>query len=249
MLKTIEHDEVVEISMDRPPVNAMTTEFLEAMQQQHTDLVEQGARAIIISGREGLFSAGLDVPALIEEDRAGMERFWTVFFGLMKQLAGSPVPVASAITGHSPAGGMVLAVHTDFRVATRGEYSLGLNEVQVGLPVSRNVLCALEWVVGARQAGVLATGGQLLSPEQALSVGMVDQLADSGEAVEQCLIWARHLLTLPPVAMNKTRLGSKSEWLEKTAETVAYSRIATDAWFSDETRRMMKQLVANLQSK
>ncbi len=248
MLKIIEHDEIIEISMNRPPVNAMTIEFLDALLQAHTDSVTQGARAIIISGRDGIFSAGLDVPALLEQTRAEIEAFWTIFFATMNVIASSPVPIGAAITGHAPAGGTVLTLYCDYRVAIRGEFSLGLNEVRVGLPVTRNVLYALELIVGARQAALLATSGQLLSPDDALACGLVDELADTGQATERCLVWARDLLELPSIAMNKTRLGAKSELIEKVSETAAYTRLAADAWFSDETQRMLKELVARLKA-
>ena len=110
MLTTTDHSGVVEISMNRPPVNAMNRDFLLALQSQHAELVENGANAIVISGREGLFSAGLDVPELLEQDRDDIEAFWTTFFELMRSIASSSIPVAAAITGHSPAGGMVAGV-------------------------------------------------------------------------------------------------------------------------------------------
>jgi len=248
MLKIIEHEEIIEISLDRKPVNAMTVEFLNALIQAHSDAVSQGARAIIISGREGLFSAGLDVPALINQSREEIEHFWAVFFTTMKTIASSPVPVAAAITGHAPAGGTVLSLHCDYRVATRGNYSLGLNEVMVGLPVTRNILYALELIIGARQAALFATNAKLLSPEEALSSGLVDELAEEGQAVESCLIWARHLLELPNIAMNKTRLAAKSELIGMAGEITSYSRLAVDAWFNDEAQRMLKELVAKLKA-
>jgi 3,2-trans-enoyl-CoA isomerase len=248
MLKIIEHEDIVEISLDRKPVNAMTVEFLDVLVRAHTESVAQGARAIIISGREGVFSAGLDVPELLEQPREAIERFWTGFFITMKTIASSPVPVAAAITGHAPAGGTVLSLYCDYRVATRGNFTLGLNEVRVGLPVTRNVLYALELIIGARQAGLFTTKAELLSPEDALSSGLVDELADPGQAVEQCLLWARNLLELPNVAMNKTRLAGKSELIGMTSEVASYSRLAVDAWFNDEAQRMLKELVAKLKA-
>jgi 3,2-trans-enoyl-CoA isomerase len=249
MLKIIEHGEIVELSLDRGPVNAMTVELLDTLVQSHAETVAQGARAIVISGREGLFSAGLDVPVLIELSRFDIECFWTGFFTTMRALAGSPVPVAAAITGHAPAGGTVLSLYCDYRVATRGNYALGLNEVSVGLPVTRNVLYALESVIGARQAGSLSTNAIVLSPEEALSCGLVDDLADSGKAVEHCLLWAQNLLELPNVAMNKTRLAGKSELIRMSSEISSYSRLATDAWFNDEAQQMLRKLVDKLNSK
>ncbi len=68
-------------------------------------------------------------------DRSGNRAFWEDFFGVMRAIALSKPPIATAITGHSPAGGCVLAVFSDYRVMAEGDFRIGLNEVQVGLPV------------------------------------------------------------------------------------------------------------------
>jgi 3,2-trans-enoyl-CoA isomerase len=249
MLTMIEHGEVAEISLNRPPVNAMNLEFLEAVIKAHADAVDAGARAVVISGREGLFSAGLDVRELLPADRGQIVHFWKRFFVLMSSLAGSRVPVAAALTGHSPAGGAVLALHCDYRVATRGDYRIGLNEVQVGLPVPPSILYMLELVVGPRQAMLLASTGALLSPEEALRVGLVDVLAEPGEAVGEAVQWCEQLLRLPQQAMNITRQAARASIIERAQENEQYAETAADYWFSEETQQMMRQLVENLDKK
>ncbi|HJP03701.1 MAG: enoyl-CoA hydratase/isomerase family protein [Gammaproteobacteria bacterium] len=249
MLDVKEHENVIEISMQRPPVNAMNQEFVDAIADSINHYVREGADALILSGREGLFSAGIDVPELLELDHDDVNEFWTRFFVLMNTVAGCQVPVVAAITGHSPAGGAVLALHCDYRVATRGKFNIGMNEVQVGLPVPRNLIAALEYVVGNRQAALLSSSGALIRPDKALEIGLVDELADPGEVVTCALGWLKEMLALPPIAMNKTRLAAKSALLERAAENTAYARVATDYWFSDETQTTMKQLVASLSKK
>jgi enoyl-CoA hydratase/carnithine racemase len=246
MLNCIEHGEVVELRLARPPVNAMNQAMLDALLDSHASAVDGGARAVVLSGVPGMFSGGLDVPELLTLDREAMARFWETFFRLMHMVAASRVPVLAAITGHSPAGGAVLAIHCDYRVATRGEFRIGLNEVQVGLPVPRNIIYALVGIVGTRQAERLTTAGKLISPEEALAIGLVDALAeDPDAAVELCLAEASALLDLPPVAMNATRLAAKADFLDRLG-TSDDARIATDYWFSDETQLKMKELVASL---
>lgn len=249
MLDVKQHENVIELSMNRAPVNAMNREFVDTITDHINHYVTDGVGGLILSGREGLFSAGLDVPGLLELDRDEVNEFWTRFFVLMNTVAGCQVPVAAAITGHSPAGGAVLALHCDYRVATRGEFNIGLNEVQVGLPVPRNIVSALEYVVGRRQAARLASSGALISPDEAFAIGLVDEVAEPGETVERALAWMQEMLALPPIAMNKTRLAAKSALLDRAQENTAFARIATDYWFSDETQTTMKQLVASLSKK
>jgi enoyl-CoA hydratase/carnithine racemase len=127
---------VHELRLARPRSTRSIRRFIRAL----TAAIERGApaagaRALVLSGATGMFSAGLDVPALLALDRTGIRRFWDEFFGVMRAIARSSVPVATAITGHSPAGGAVLAIFSDYRVMARRFPGRALNEVQVGLPV------------------------------------------------------------------------------------------------------------------
>lgn len=245
MLNSIEHGEVLEIQMNRPPANALNEEMVDAISSAHANACAQGAQAIILSGLPGMFSAGLDVPELLQLDRAAINRFWTAFLSLMKSLAGSPVPVVAAITGHSPAGGAVLAVHCDYRVAVAGSFKIGFNEVRVGLPVPRTILLAVERLVGGRWAAQLATQGLLLSPEQAREIGLVDELAEPDAVVQQALTWARQTISLPLIAMNRTRLLAKNKFIQEL-QSADDANVATDYWFSEETQAGMQRLVENL---
>ncbi len=245
MLNTIEHGEVLEIRMDRPPANALNVEMVDSIASAHASACAQGAQAIILSGLPGMFSAGLDVPELLQLDRTAINRFWTAFLSLMNSLAGSPVPVVAAITGHSPAGGAVLAVHCDYRVAVAGSFKIGFNEVRVGLAVPRTILLALERLVGGRRAAQLATQGLLLSPEQAREIGLVDELAEPDGVVQQALAWAQQTISLPPIAMNRTRLLAKDKFLQEL-RAADDADVATDYWFSKETQAAMQGLVENL---
>src|SRR5262245_22115663 len=133
MLACVPHDSITEIRLERPPVNALNPALVRALTDAHTEAVSSGARAVVLSGRPGIFSAGLDVKELIGLDRAAIAAFWHDFFGLLRTVATSSVPTACALTGHSPAGGAVIALFADYRSMARGAYKIGFNEVAVGL--------------------------------------------------------------------------------------------------------------------
>ena len=103
----------------------------------------------MISGAPGMFSAGLDVPSCCWRP-AGIAATWNDFYALMRALATSPLPVVAAITGHSPAGGAVISIFCDSRVMAEGELKIGLNEVQVGLPMPPVIFAAMRRLVGPR---------------------------------------------------------------------------------------------------
>lgn len=245
MLQIARHGLVAEIRMDRPPANGLTFELVSRLTEALDEVRVDGARAIVLNGRPGMFSGGLDVPALIGLDRDRIEAFWRSFFLLNRRLAGSAIPVIAAISGHAPAGGAVLALHCDQRIAADGRFKIGLNEVQVGLPVPRTILAALEFAVGARQAGLLAIQGALISVQEAHRIGLVDELVPAEALLETCLRRANEWLALPSEAMNTTRLAVKSRLLDALGEADD-AAAATAWWFSAETQAGMRALVARL---
>ena len=90
MLDRFAHDDILELRLARPPVNALSPELIGALRQSITAAPDGGARAVVISAGPGLFSAGLDVPALLQLDRSGMLAMWRDFFGLLSAIACSP---------------------------------------------------------------------------------------------------------------------------------------------------------------
>lgn len=250
MLDHIDHDGVLELRLARPPVNALNTALLTALEEAVSAAPAQGFKAIVLSGREGMFSAGLDVPYLLELDREGMAEFWRRFIAALAALARSEVPVAAALTGHSPAGGAVLALFCDYRIAAEGEFKIGLNEVRVGLPVPEVILRALVRQVGPRQAERLAVPGLLINPEEARTVGLVDEVVPVTEVTRRALAWARGLASLPPGAMARTRGLARAD-LVALFDAMAEGdyRILNEVWYSDETQQTMRALVAELANK
>jgi enoyl-CoA hydratase/carnithine racemase len=240
------HEAVAEIRMDRPPANALNRELVERLLAALESARMDGAHAIVLTGRPGMFSGGLDVPELLTLDRRHIEAFWGLFFGLTRQLAASPVPVIAAVSGHAPAGGAVLALNCDWRIGVPGKYRIGLNEVQVGLPVPGTVLVALEQAVGPRLARRMATRGEMLSMDEAVATGLLDELVAPDQLLVTALARANELLRLPPVAMNTTRLATKARLIEAFGSSTDVAA-ATGWWFSAETQAEMRKLVARLQ--
>ncbi|MGH8373493.1 MAG: enoyl-CoA hydratase/isomerase family protein, partial [Gammaproteobacteria bacterium] len=193
------------------------------------------------------FSAGLDVPELLQLDRTTMHAFWKDFIDLLRTIALSPVPIIAAITGHSPAGGAVLAIFCDARIAAEGKFKIGLNEVQVGLPVPSIIHAALERLVGAHQAERLCLHGLLIPPEEALRIGLVDQVIPFAQLLPAALEWCRSLLALPAQAVTATRNIVRADLIAQFDALAARSHDdLMNIWFSEETQTAMRALVAQL---
>jgi len=250
MIKTIEHGAIREIRLDRPPVNALSPDLILALRKAIQTAPGEGARALVLSGSPGRFSGGLDIPVLLGRDRSAMAELWRDFYWLLGAIAGSTVPIVAAITGHAPAGGTVLALFCDWRVMAEGDYKIGLNEVQVGLPLPPIILAGLRRLVGPRHAERLAVSGQLVSSHDAARLGLVDELASPEKVVDRALEWCRHLLALPEEAMTSTRRGARADLVALFETNLEPElRHVTETWWSPSTQATLRALAERLGKK
>ncbi len=251
MLNLITHDnDIREIQLARPPVNALNQELLHALREAIDGGVREGVRGIVLSGAPGLFSAGVDVPALLQRDRPGVLEYWREFFALCGTLARAPIPMVAAITGHSPAGGAVLALFCDYRVMAEGPYRIGLNEVQVGLIVPEAVQLAMRRIVGPYRAERLLVSGAMIESAEALACGLVDELTGVDQVTQRAIHWLGELLALPSHAMLTTRALARADLTAAYADMDAlHLEEFAEAFFHPESQAVLQELVARLKAK
>ena len=250
MIKTIEHQAIRELRLDRPPANALSPELILALRNAIQAAPAEGALALILSGSPGRFSGGLDIPLLLGLDRPAMAELWRNFYGLLGAIAGSPVPIVAAITGHAPAGGTVLALFCDWRVMADGDYKIGLNEVQVGISLPPIILRGLQRLVGRRQAERLAVTGELLSSRDAARLGLVDELASPEKVVDRALEVCQRLIALPAEAMTSTRREARADLVAifETQQESEQQRVI-EGWWSPSTQATLRALAERLGKK
>jgi enoyl-CoA hydratase/carnithine racemase len=250
MIVATDHGPVRELRLDRPPANALTAELIVELREAVARAPEEGVRAMVLSGRPGRFSGGLDVPCLLPLDREGMDRLWREFYRMLHALAASSIPIAAAVTGHSPAGGAVMAMFCDYRVMAEGDFKIGLNEVLVGIPMPLAIHQALSRLVGPGKAERLCVEGRLLTSDEALRVGFVDELAPPEQVIERAVEWATGILAVPPVALSRTRKAARADLVRIMEEGLASEiDLLVDNWFSDEAQSHLHALVERLKKK
>ncbi len=250
MLETIDHGKIRELKIARPPANALNPDLVRQFTESLLEAGEQ-AEAVVVSGLPGMFSAGLDVPQLLPCSREEMIAFWTDFSRLMKTIACMPVPTAFALTGHAPAGGIVMALFGDYRVMPRGGFKTGLNEVQVGLVVSPPIHGAVVRAVGPRMAERILVAGLIMESEQAEEIGLVDELVDDpSSAVTRAIEWCEQHVALPRDAMLITRKMARADLraLFDKEHDLGVEKFV-DIWFSDSTRSTLTAMVERLSKK
>jgi enoyl-CoA hydratase/carnithine racemase len=237
-----------ELRLARPPVNALNAELLrkivEGVQGAAT------AQALVITGQPGVFSGGLDVRAMLGLDREGVAAVFVELWRVSRVLACSPVPVVFGLTGHSPAGGTVLAIHGDYRILASGDFRMGLNEVQVGLFPGPPIHGAFRRLVGGHSAQLL-TRGALIDPATALRVGLVDEICEPSRVAARALEVAREICALPREPMSKTRelvrrdlvelFGNPSHAMLAERE---FAQMAVERWLVPATQDRLRGMFA-----
>lgn len=247
MLNTIDHGQVRELRIARAPVNALNTEIVKLLTNSVREAMTD-CGAIVLSGQDGIFSAGLDVVELMQLDRDGLRDFWAAFFELLETVACSSIPIAAAVTGHSPAGGAVICMLCDYRVMSRGQYLTGLNETRVGLTIPPVLQNAMSRLVGPRIAEQMLVAGAMIGPEEAEKVGFVDALETGYEAtIQHAISWCENLLSLPQHSMLANRAIARAHYKKDFASHTDESvESFVEIWFSAETQQVMGSLVAQL---
>jgi enoyl-CoA hydratase/carnithine racemase len=247
MIEIIQHGAVHEIKLARPPVNALNFDLLDLLVKAILAAPANGARGIILSGSEKVFSGGLDVPYLMSLDKAGLVSCWSRFFDAARALANSPVPVVAAIAGHNPAGGCVLALCCDYRVMARGPFRIGLNETQVGLAVPEAIQYLMRRVVGTQRAERLMVEGAMIESELAHKIGLIDELTDAANVVNAANTWLGTILALPSTPMLATRKIARADVVNALH---AFSDVDLErfieGWYCSDTQTALHALLSKL---
>ena len=161
-------------------------------------------RALVLAGREGFFSAGADLKLVgsygPDEQRQMVASINEMALGVYEL----PCPVVGAITGHAIAGGMVLAICTDIRVASSaGRY--GLTEVKVGVPYPQAAIGVVAAELAPHAARVLALGNELIDAAECLRLGVFDEVVEPDEVLPRALELAAGLAALSPEVYARTK--------------------------------------------
>jgi enoyl-CoA hydratase len=241
------HGDVTVLRIRGTKANSMTPEMVEALGAAVVKVVESDARALVLTGEGRFFSAGLALPALVGLGRPELHAFMQSFARTMRTLFASPKPVVAAINGHAIAGGTVLALQCDVRVAAAGDQRIGLNEVQLGIALPTSVMEPLRFAIAAKHLTEVALEGRLYSPAEALAVGLVDAVVPPGELEAVAIARARTLGAIPPAAFATTKESVRRPVLEAIAryeETDADRWL--DTWFSADAQERLRAAVAKL---
>lgn len=187
---------VAVIELNDGKVNAMQRQFLEELGGALDRVLAEKAKAVVIVGRTGCFSAGLDLKTLPTLPAQELRDVLELFGETMLRIYTFERPIVAAITGHAIAGGCVLAMACDRRLAAEGPFRIGLNEVPIGINLPLFVVEFARGTVPATHFERAVVCGELSEGADALAHGWVEAIvpADAllSRATQLATVLGRH---------------------------------------------------------
>eukprot|EP01104_Vermistella_antarctica_P009738 TRINITY_DN2526_c0_g1_i1.p1 TRINITY_DN2526_c0_g1~~TRINITY_DN2526_c0_g1_i1.p1 ORF type:complete len:271 (-),score=52.68 TRINITY_DN2526_c0_g1_i1:541-1326(-) len=216
---TLRPNGILRVALDRPKVNAMSSELLVEMKQVFEAATEDSAvRGIIVASNQKAFSAGLDLNQVYELGSSG-DRDAIGKFGyetLVEAFAGPvicPKPVACAVQGHAIAGGMILALASDFlALSNQHDYFLGVTEHRVGVPFPRLPLDLIKTQLNPVSRRFFIQTGDIVPAKKAFELGCGDVFVPNTE--ESCEKWLNNVLSTTPA--ETFRIAKEHYWEDVT---------------------------------
>jgi enoyl-CoA hydratase len=189
------------ISLDRPPMNAFSAQVQEELRACAEEAARRAdVRAVIVYGGEKVFAAGADVKemsTMAYPEMATRARRLSACFGAMSQI---PKPTVAAITGYALGGGMEVALGCDRRICGDNA-KLGQPEILLGIIPGGGGTQRLARLVGPARAKDIIFTGRLVKADEALAIGLVDQVVPAGDVYTAARTWAEQFVNGPALAL------------------------------------------------
>ncbi len=242
-------DRLAIVGLNRGKSNAINAEMVKELHTLVKSIeFDDNIGGLIITGKENFFSAGLDLIELYDYDEAQIKAFWTDFMALQAAMVAFKKPMVAAISGHSPAGGCVLAICCDYRVMAQGKYIIGLNEIPVGLVVPDSIFKSYAFWLGQRKAYQYLMEGKLLSVDDALQAGLIDEISNPESVISTAERQIRKYMALNAKGWSESKLNLRKDLIAlSSADQTEMLNQMTAQWWSAETRKALQMIIQNLQ--
>lgn len=224
--------------LDRPPANALEEALLAELLAAVDDACRTAAvRALVITGEGPFFCAGFDL-RVPRRDLDDARRMRDLYRDAHLALLACPKPTIAMVNGHAIAGGLVLALACDYRLAIAGEYRCGLNEVAIGSSFPKVAFEIVRLRLTHAQASELLLGAAIHPVERhALRLGVFDELLPADTFAETVLRRAARMAAFPREAYAHTKSALVAEAVARVeAETPSESDATAAVWMTDESR-------------
>ena len=244
-------DRLAVVALNRGKSNPMNAEMIKELHTLVRSIDnDDNIGGLIITGKENFFSAGLDLIELYDYNEEQIAIFWKDFLAFQAALVSFKKPMIAAISGHSPAGGCVIAISCDYRVMSQGKYIIGLNEIPVGIIVPDSIFHLYSFWLGERKAYQLLIEGKLLSVDEALQAGLIDEISNPESVISTAEKQIRKYMQLNPATWSQSKLNLRKHLIAAAnADQTENLNAMIKQWWSPETRKALQMIIQNLKPK
>lgn len=200
MIERTTADGIVTLRLAHGRASALDLELVEALAREVAEIGAGDARAVILTGTGSIFSAGVDLFRVVSGGREYVARMYPAMVRMFTDLFALQRPVVAAVNGHAIAGGCILAAVSDLRLMARGSGRIGVPELVVGVPFPPAILELLRFAFPASTLQSIAYTGRTVQADEALRLGIIDEVIEPDALLARAGEHARQLAALPPQA-------------------------------------------------
>lgn len=225
------------VTLDRPPANALNEELLSDLGAALGVAAADGSvRAVVLTGAGRFFSGGFDFGAARRDDKAA-RAIQALYRDTHLSLLTLAKPTVAMVNGHAVAGGLVLVLACDYRLAIQGGDRVGLNEVGVGASFPKVAFEIVRLRLTNASAGKLILGAGLYPMSDALGLGVVDELLPRQGFEDEALRRAALLGSYPREAYAHAKAALVAEAAARVRdESEQEAELTAAVWSAPESR-------------
>jgi len=213
------HNNIATLTFDDGKANVVGHQFLDDINNGLDRAEGEELGAVIIRGREGMFSGGFDLGEFQKGPKEGLAMV-NRGFDLLTRLYGFPMPTVAACTGHGIAMGAFIIMACDSRVGTAGPFKMSLPETAIGMALPPILVeLATSRIVKQHMTRVILQS-EVYSPEAALEAGFIDEVVDAGQLDARTMEIAEKLATLPREQYAANKLSLRALTLQRMRESI-----------------------------
>ena len=215
-------DGIATLTLSNGKVNAISNDLVVALNAA-LDQAEKDRAVVILTGQPGILSGGYDLKIMTSSPQAALD---LVFAGstLARRMLSHPFPIVVACTGHAVAKGAFLLLSADYRIGVDGPFSIGLNEVQIGMTMHHAGIELARNRLSNAAFGRSVINGEMFDPNGAVQAGFLDKVVPVQELQEAARTAALQLKKINMSAHKNTKLKARKAFLETLDQAIEADR-------------------------
>ena len=207
------------IKLDDGKANAFSYDMLSQVNELLTQ-VPRDSGALVITGREGLFSGGFDLKTLATGDMEKITKMVQLGYRLLLELFSFDRPIVAAVSGHSIALGLFVTCSADYRIAIDGKYVCQANEVRNNMDIPTQIMEIIKARVNKKYFYPAVYHSDAYSVQESIEVGYIDEVVSEDQFMQRVMEKAKELATLPHPFYANTKKTAQDDVRQKIADAI-----------------------------